>query len=131
MFDVYSSKRAVSAHGLDPSPYVGPTPPSSRKISVTQVSYSELNIDNIMVAEQQLFKQRSEGTLKNHRKDTLQAMSLARRLSVVGSKQDLVKALLKWVCFGFKCLSIIINNCLACRKPIGNYHRLERLPCHG
>lgn len=41
MVDVYSSKRAVSVHGLDPSPYVGPTPPSSQRISVTQVSYAE------------------------------------------------------------------------------------------
>ena len=80
------------------------TPSYSSQISVPQVSYSELNIDNVMVAEQRLITQRSSATIKGHRKDVLQAMCLARHLSIGGTKQDLVMALLKWV--RFFCLSL-------------------------
>jgi hypothetical protein len=98
------TKKGGSEDRPNTSSFVESTPSSW----VIPVSFPELDVGRAITAEKQLINQRSEATLHNHRKDTLQAMSFARSLPTGGSKRELVKALFKWVCF-FYVSTIYIN----------------------
>lgn len=78
--------------------------------------FRNADVDNVILADQQLMKGRSEATISRNRRDTLQLLSFTRGLPTSGSKKDLTKELLKWVCCYMFHLFHFADFALACPK---------------